>query len=363
MNTERAAWMLGALLGVSASSCASPTPQGEGGEDQEEPSAPEDPEPAPGAVCLTASFDPEPPPLDVLFLLNRSLGMMGPAWFRSIDILSEGLVHFADTVRTPELKLGLQAFPPLQGEPCMSSSYHELITDFAQAPTVGEELKRGLEAADSIENQRMIGGNPLRPALLGAYRTLRQRRELTPKLQTALVLVTDHSYYDCGTLYTWEDLYETVEREAEEDPPIPTFIALPEGSPFLDRYHALARSGGTESAFLLGGDSHSSELSRALLAYRRTSQACAFDLPEPQGLRLDPLSVTLRFQESPELPPRRLPLLDDLAACRGGKEGFYYEDPNAPRRLSLCPTSCAIAESAGESGTLKIDVGCLEVIR
>jgi len=49
------------------------------------------------------------------------------------------------------------------------------------------------------------------------------------------------------------------------------------------------------------------------------------------------------------------------AADCGDEDGWYYDDPAAPGRILLCPTSCD--RVSGPGGNLYYSVGCATRIR
>lgn len=78
---------------------------------------------------------------------------------------------------------------------------------------------------------------------------------------------------------------------------------------------------------------------------------CAFDLPAlPDGLGFatDRVNVDLRHGAEVEA----LANVADAAAC-GAQAGWYYDDPEAPARVHLCPAAC---ESGADA--VEIEFGC-----
>jgi hypothetical protein len=76
-------------------------------------------------------------------------------------------------------------------------------------------------------------------------------------------------------------------------------------------------------------------------------------LPEPEaGETLDPalVNVVLSAQGQNAL---AIPRVSAASAC--GDRGWYYDSPDAPTRILLCPGSC---EAAQTSATLDIALGC-----
>ncbi|MND04728.1 hypothetical protein D3C83_251350 [compost metagenome] len=54
-----------------------------------------------------------------------------------------------------------------------------------------------------------------------------------------------------------------------------------------------------------------------------------------------------------------MPFVGDASRCAGG--GWYYDDPAAPSRILLCPSSCD-AVNDGSGGRVDIALGCETVL-
>ncbi|AKV00627.1 hypothetical protein AKJ09_07290 [Labilithrix luteola] len=91
--------------------------------------------------------------------------------------------------------------------------------------------------------------------------------------------------------------------------------------------------------------------------------ACELDIPAPDGGTLDPNSVNVRMDDgtgAPVTPPR----VSSAADCASA-DGWYYDDPAAPKKVLLCPTSCENAQSKGGQNAPKVEVlfGCVSIVR
>ena len=61
--------------------------------------------------------------------------------------------------------------------------------------------------------------------------------------------------------------------------------------------------------------------------------------------------------------PEILPQVAGPAQCINGSHGWYYNDPNDPTQILLCPYSCDQVEAASEGGSIRIVLGCQTVVR
>ncbi len=91
--------------------------------------------------------------------------------------------------------------------------------------------------------------------------------------------------------------------------------------------------------------------------------ACELAMPKADGGLLDPEAVNVRVTDGTN-PAVVVPRVANEAACGNGA-GWYYDNPKAPTKVILCPTSCEGAQSKGGDAPPKIDVlfGCQSVVR
>ncbi|HKU45057.1 MAG TPA: hypothetical protein VJR89_43155 [Polyangiales bacterium] len=81
---------------------------------------------------------------------------------------------------------------------------------------------------------------------------------------------------------------------------------------------------------------------------------CDYAIPDPPaGEALDPNKVNLEFS-APNMPMQTFPRATAKDAC-GDKLAWFYDDPNTPKRIEMCPAGCK-AIAAG--GTVQIKLGC-----
>lgn len=81
--------------------------------------------------------------------------------------------------------------------------------------------------------------------------------------------------------------------------------------------------------------------------------SCDFALQNVESADIN--TATVRFQKASSSSSTELTRASSLAAC--GSNQWYVEDANDPSVLSLCPTTCAEAQSSSDS-TISVEVGC-----
>ena len=92
--------------------------------------------------------------------------------------------------------------------------------------------------------------------------------------------------------------------------------------------------------------------------------SCELTIPKPpSGDAIDPTRVNVSLSDGGE--PTYLPRVDGAAACNT-TGGWYYDNPAAPQKVILCPTSCDQAQfMVGPNQTGKIEVlfGCQTILK
>jgi hypothetical protein len=84
--------------------------------------------------------------------------------------------------------------------------------------------------------------------------------------------------------------------------------------------------------------------------------SCALDIPPPDGGMLDPGKVNVKYTPGGGNPSSILNVPGGAAACTA-QGGWYYDDPQNPTQIVLCPATCTVVQADPEA---KIDVlfGC-----
>jgi hypothetical protein len=94
---------------------------------------------------------------------------------------------------------------------------------------------------------------------------------------------------------------------------------------------------------------------------REAKITCDWSIPAPpSGEKLDPARVNVRATMG-DGSKTDLAKVASRAACGAG-EGWYYDDPNAPRRVVPCPASCTRLQ-ADPKASVDVLFGCKTVVR
>lgn len=91
---------------------------------------------------------------------------------------------------------------------------------------------------------------------------------------------------------------------------------------------------------------------------------CEFAIPEPpEGMELDRTRVNVVYTPGGGGAPITFPFVGtpDGAMCPPGADGWYYDDPETPTQIILCPSTCSRVDS-DTTGSVDIALGCETLI-
>lgn len=91
--------------------------------------------------------------------------------------------------------------------------------------------------------------------------------------------------------------------------------------------------------------------------------SCELTIPTPDMGTLDPTKVNVVLGGSNN--PTYVPGVTDAAACAGGP-GWYYDNPQNPTKVILCPASCDEAQLSigpGKPGHIDVLFGCQTILK
>ena len=135
----------------------------------------------------------------------------------------------------------------------------------------------------------------------------------------------------------------------------------PEGAaePGVEYWELAAATGGLTFSICTPASDWATLFDRltAAIAVPRTIP-CEYAIPEPPtGEELDFGFVNVSFTSTPGGGSQRFPYAGtmDGADCTAG--GWYYDDRDAPTRIVLCPSTCALVSDAA-GGRVDVELGC-----
>jgi hypothetical protein len=291
------------------------------------------------AACTGVSLAASHRPLDLFITLDRSGSMAGVPWKQC----KLALESFFASPPSTEIAAALTYFP--NGASCDRNAYQLFSVGIGPLPARAPELTASLERTDPS------GGTPTGVALDGALFTATQYKLAHADHQVAVVLVSDGLPNAC----TDEATLTTLPKIAFTEYGTLTF-AIGIGTEPGAVMDAIAAAGGTGQALSVANPS---EIDGRLREAQVQAVACELLIPAttPDGRAISPDLVNLLITDN--LGARTVRQVDRLATC-GNREGWYYDDPKAPKSIRLCPASCDLVKSRKEA---KADVqfGCKTV--
>jgi hypothetical protein len=120
----------------------------------------------------------------------------------------------------------------------------------------------------------------------------------------------------------------------------------------------IAQAGGTTQGIFIVSDNAQQELVAALNTIRGSTLACEYLVPsEVDGQPVNPDLVNVVYTPSGGGDPVLIGQVQGPAACTPDKGGWYYDNPDAPTRLTFCPSTCAALQAAA-GAKVDILIGC-----
>lgn len=325
-----------------------------------------------GSGCIGESYEGEGVPLDIYIMFDQSgsmcscidpEGLLGdtcpdPACSANrLEAVREAVDLFLSDPASVGIGLGIGYFgkQPLGQASCDVDDYDDAAVEIARLPDNASAI---MESLDSIEP---TGETPTGAAIRGACDHVTRWKKDHPGRQTVILLLTDgkpeapttcrgDSGPCCPTLL---DAADAARECFDSDALIKTYV-LGVG-PLLRNLEEIAIAGGTEHAYLVEGGNVAADVLDALNSIRGAALPCQFELPDPpagQELAYDQVNITYA---NAVCEPSHYFYVETREQC-GDEGGWYYDDPAAPARVELCPSSCDQVSVPG--GRLLFTVGC-----
>jgi hypothetical protein len=326
-----------------------------------------------GSGCVGQAYEGESIPLDIYIMFDQSGSMcicVDPEGTVAgacpdpkcnatrMDAVREAARLFMNDPESRGVGIGLGYFGkhPFYMASCDAADYEEAAVEIGVLPGQAEAMMDSLDAAEPT------GETPTGAAIRGACSYTQAWKTQNPGHETVILLLTDgrpEAPRTCGPdgpgtcCPTIDDAVEAAGSCLEGDPGIRTYV-LGVG-PMLDNLDSIAAAGGTERAYLVEGGDVANQVLEALRTIRGDAIPCTMGLPTPPGglaLAYDEVNITYA---SPSCEPTYYSYVETIDSCPD-EGGWYYDDPNAPENIKLCPTSCDQVSVPG--GKLVFTVGC-----
>jgi hypothetical protein len=302
-------------------------------------------------ACATSSAEVALTPLDMALGVDTSYSMdFEDKWTH----VRGALKVFVENPNYANMGVSLQFFPVR--EQCNVAQYGVPDVAMQVLPDVAPAFSSAVDA------QRMSGGTPLVQVLQGMLGYLRGWASAHPGRKPVMVLATDGipddtcSASDIDPPNSLENAVALAKSAYTDQPSIPVFV-IGVGAE-LSALNRIAEAGGTGAAAVLAtGDNVTQEFLAALDAIRGSALACEYEIPAPGAGAIDFDAVNVTFRDG-SVAPQTFFYVDDAAGCSTApNQSWYYDDPEQPRHVVLCPTTCERV-SAASAAKVSIAFGC-----
>lgn len=331
-------------------------------------------------TCAAVTAEAKPRPVSLFVMLDQSgsmiadekPGVVNPDCADPKDNVpntrwkdvTAAIRGFAKQAPTAGLSMGLGFFPQKNGSNCpadLNAKNPYAIPDVAISPLPGVAtfLDKALNITPDVCN-----GTPMLWAMKGAREYALSFSAAHPDDLVAIVLATDGiPDGKCSGEVNNDDPHTVKVAPAAAEAkaaftgstPVRTFvIGVGESLAALD---VIAAAGGTDAAFLVDTSKGNTTQAfvEALDAIRGTVFSCELAIPKPpNGSAIDPSKVNVTRSGSSDVPLGRV---DGAGACAAAKDGWYYDDAAAPKKVILCPEVCG-AVKADTGGAVDVAFGC-----
>ncbi len=305
-------------------------------------------------ACVGVSQEAESVAVDMFIIMDRSVSMgytLPNSTMTRWDAVKAAVQSFVSSPSAGNIGAGIGFFSASGGGndtlDCNIDSYAKPTVAIAPLSTNGKAL---VDAIDAIPPG---GLTPTVPALQGALTYAKSWATAHTDRATIVVLVTDGYPTQCGADPSL--VAAAAEAGYQDAMHIRTYvIGVGDIAKFnLDNY---AQSGGTQRAYLTDEADASNTFLQALLNITDSKLACQYAIPKPSDpkMQIDPSKVQVVYTPASG-DALEVPKVSGLDACADVPNGgWYYDNPNSPSSISVCPCTC----SSFAAGRVDVRVGC-----
>mgnify|MGYP001231055930 CR=1 FL=1 len=335
------------------------------------------------AACATSTINGERLPLDMYILFDRSGSMSSDAsggqtlWTAT----KQAFISFVNSPDTVGIGVGLQFFPPgtssgancfggvppncppgcmpfvsvcvpAGDEGCKINDYLPPAVFIEQVPAVTPKITAALNGTSPG------GGTPTHPAMQAAAQAVTSYASQHLDRKVIIVLATDGNPNDCNSSIA--SVANVASAAAAGNPAVSTFvIGINNSGVNISGLDQIAAAGGTTKALVVDPANASKEFLDAIKAIQGQALGCTFKVPAaPPGETLNPNQVNV-FYTPASGSPQLIYKVGSPAQCDPTLGGWYYNNPQSPTEIVLCPANCS--EIEGAKGEIRIELGCASV--
>jgi hypothetical protein len=265
------------------------------------------------------------------FMADPVPGSIGTWWQGVVD----GIEEFSSSPISAPAHIAIQYFPLAAPDAC-TAAYDQPGVEFADTPTNPATISASLSSHSP-------GGLPSQgPALSAA---ISHTKAITQPAQLAkVVLITKSTPSQCDPM-TPSGLATVAAAGLAGSPPVGTYVMGLDMSPLV--YGPVATAGGTNNVLsITGGDVRRAvrDAFDVVMGFDATTgPQCEIDI---SGLNagvgpIDPNQVDVFYEIGQGVISEVTPVATAGDCAALDHDGWYIDDPSAPKKAILCPEQCA----------------------
>jgi hypothetical protein len=304
-----------------------------------------------GEICEAEELDSQPVELDMFLVIDRSGSMSGTLWTGTVNALNS---FIADPL-SAGINLGMNFFPPIVGSGnCVVGEYNPLQHPQSIPPlfVIGTD---NTEISNILNGAGTAGVTPMYAALDGTYQVASTWQSTYPSHKTIVVLTGDGEPNSCSSLHGTDEISACagLAGAAYSGTGIETYCIVLDSSA-MAALTAVAQQGGTTTPYNISGNV--SQFAQVMTDIRDQALGCEFIIPAPTETDFDPTKVNVTYYPGGVGEGQPIPQVANEQSCGAGP-GWYFDNPQTPTRIILCPSSCQLVESDLEP-KVSIQFGC-----
>jgi Mg-chelatase subunit ChlD len=307
--------------------------------------------------CVAEVRRGEALPLDVYILFDQSGSMSTPAGNGTrLDAVRAAASDFLNSSQSAGIGFGIGYFGnfPLGHTSCNPDDYSTPSVEIGPLPGQAPALLASLQSVVPT------GETPTGPAIRGACSYVDSWDKAHPGLSASMLIVTD------GVPEA------PISRANGCDPTLDDAVAATKEcvtrtgasiyvlgvGPNLVNLDQIAAAGGSDHAYLVDGGDVSNQVLEALNAIRGAALPCGFEIPPaPAGETIDLQRVNVVRTDS-DGTRHALVNIPSSDGCGSESQGWYYDPPGAPERITLCESACREVKAQSLHGAIEFALGC-----
>lgn len=316
-----------------------------------------------GEVCAGEGEAVEPVPIDTYVMLDRSVSMedeLEGTGLRRWDVVTQAVQQFVDDPANAGYGIALGFFSANMGyedaTECNWEDYSRPVVPMglvgSQTTFEGEEMTTGAAIVRAIETVILGGRTPTAAALTGAIDYAIRWDNQNGERKTVVMLVTDGYPTLCQPQESPGIADIACQGWDRADNSIRTFVVGIEAGFNVDQ---IARSGGTGQGYAVEGHDAIALFQGAMESITGSVIQCEFEIPAPPS-DLEPIDLN-RVQVTYKPPggetTKEIVRVDNESMCGTEVGGWYYDNPNDPQKILVCPCTCSYL--AGGQVSVKFD--------